>query len=94
MAVSGYTSSWTHWLSTYKNRPQVNLLFVESRLFHGPSLSEGAIFSGFDWSENRPAGHFRRQYNEIRPHSSLGQLTPVEFKQKLSSTNNPELAIS
>src|SRR5271169_1113136 len=23
MAVSGYTSSWTHRLSTYKNRPQV-----------------------------------------------------------------------
>ena len=26
---------------------------------------------------------FRRQYNEVRPHSSLGQLTPVEFKQTL-----------
>jgi putative transposase len=37
---------------------------------------------------------FRRQYNEIRPHSSLGQLTPAEFRQHLSSTNNPEPAIS
>ena len=37
---------------------------------------------------------FRRQYNEIRPHSSLGQLTPVEFKQRLSETTNPETAIS
>jgi putative transposase len=37
---------------------------------------------------------FRRQYNEVRPHSSLGQLTPAQFKQNLSSTNNPELAIS
>lgn len=37
---------------------------------------------------------FRRQYNEIRPHSSLGQLTPAEFKQKLSSTNHLEQAIS
>lgn len=36
---------------------------------------------------------FRRGYNEIRPHSSLRQLTPVEFKQKLSLTN-PETAIS
>jgi putative transposase len=36
---------------------------------------------------------FRRGYNEIRPHSSLGQLTPVEFKQQLSLTN-PETAIS
>jgi putative transposase len=37
---------------------------------------------------------FRRQYNEVRPHSSLGQLTPVEFKQKLIATTNPEPAIS
>lgn len=37
---------------------------------------------------------FRRQYNEVRPHSSLGQLTPAQFKQKLSSTNTPEPAIA
>lgn len=37
---------------------------------------------------------FRRQYNEVRPHSSLGQLTPAEFKQKLSPTNTPEPTIS
>jgi putative transposase len=30
---------------------------------------------------------FRREYNEIRPHSSLGQLTPMQFKQTLSTTN-------
>jgi putative transposase len=36
---------------------------------------------------------FRRQFNEVRPHSSLGQLTPAEFKQKLS-TMSPEPAIS
>jgi putative transposase len=29
---------------------------------------------------------FRRQYNEVRPHSSLGQLTPHQFKQTLSTT--------
>lgn len=29
---------------------------------------------------------FRREYNEIRPHSSLGQLTPQQFKQTLSTT--------
>ena len=35
---------------------------------------------------------FRREYNEIRPHSSLGQLTPLEFKRKLSqSAPDPEL---
>lgn len=27
--------------------------------------------------------HFRREYNEVRPHSSLANLTPLEFKQKL-----------
>ena len=52
-----------------------------------------------EWFRNRidakiTIEHFRRQYNEIRPHSSLGQLTPVEFKRKLSSTNNPKMAIS
>jgi putative transposase len=52
-----------------------------------------------EWFRNRidakiTIEHFRRQFNEIRPHSSLGQLTPAEFKEKLSSTNNPELAIS
>ena len=52
-----------------------------------------------EWFRNRidakiTIEQFRCQYNEVRPHSSLGQLTPVEFKQKLSSTKNPELAIS
>jgi transposase InsO family protein len=28
----------------------------------------------------------------VRPHSSLGQLTPVEFKRSLSTTN-PDRAI-
>ena len=27
---------------------------------------------------------FRREFNEVRPHSSLGQLTPAEYKLKLS----------
>ncbi len=35
---------------------------------------------------------FRSEYNEVRPHSSLGQLTPAEFKQNVSTTN-PERAI-
>ena len=52
-----------------------------------------------EWFRNRIDAkivieQFRRQYNEIRPHSSLGQLTPAEFKQQLSSTNSPEPAIS
>jgi len=52
-----------------------------------------------EWFRNRidakiTIEQFRRQYNEIRPHSSLRQLTPAEFKQKLSSTKNLESAIS
>ena len=34
-----------------------------------------------------------REYNEVRPHPSLGQLTPAEFKRQLSATI-PEGAIS
>jgi putative transposase len=52
-----------------------------------------------EWFRNRIDAkivieQYRRHYNEIRPHSSLGQLTPIEFKRKLSLTNNPQLAIS
>jgi putative transposase len=36
---------------------------------------------------------FRREYNEVRPHSSLGQLTPAQFKQTISTTI-PDEAIS
>jgi putative transposase len=51
-----------------------------------------------EWFRNRVDAkitieQFRRQYNEVRPHSSLGQLTPAEFKQQLSSTTNQEAAI-
>jgi len=50
-----------------------------------------------EWFKNRLDAkvvieEFRRSYNEIRPHSSLGQLTPVEFKLKLSQPN-PAAAI-
>jgi hypothetical protein len=35
---------------------------------------------------------FRRQFNEVRPHSSLAQLTPIQFKRSIS-TNYPGKAI-
>ncbi len=35
---------------------------------------------------------WRGHYNEVRPHSSLGQLTPIEFKWTLSQPT-PEAAI-
>jgi len=52
-----------------------------------------------EWFRNRIDAkivieQFRRQYNEVRPHSSLEQLTPIEFKQRLIATTNPEPAIS
>lgn len=37
--------------------------------------------------------HVVELYNEVRPHSSVGQLTPAEFKRKLSTTR-PDMAIS
>jgi putative transposase len=45
-----------------------------------------------EWFKNRIDAKiviegFRREYNEVRPHSSLGQLTPVEFKKTLSLTD-------
>lgn len=42
-----------------------------------------------EWFRNRMEAkiviqNWRRHYNEVRPHSSLGQLTPMEFKKTLS----------
>ena len=31
--------------------------------------------------------HWRRHYNEERPHMSLGDLTPAEFKKKMGTTH-------
>ena len=50
-----------------------------------------------EWFQNRIDAKiviegWRRHYNETRPHSSLGYLTPAEFKQ-LSSKTNPEESI-
>ena|SRR5688572_23615834 len=50
-----------------------------------------------EWFRNRTDAKivieaWRRHYNEIRPHSSLDDLTPAEFK-KLSSSTRSETAI-
>lgn len=52
---------------------------------------------GMQWFKSRIDAkilieQFRREYNEVRPHSSLANLTPLEFKRSLSSTH-PEGAI-
>ncbi len=51
-----------------------------------------------EWFKNRidakmVIDSWRRHYNEVRPHSSLGNLTPHEFKQRLS-TQGPKEAMS
>jgi len=50
-----------------------------------------------EWFKNRIDAKiviedFRRQFNEVRPHSSLGQLTPAEFKRQLGMV--PQWAMS
>jgi putative transposase len=50
------------------------------------------------WFKNRTDAkilieQFRREYNEVRPHSSLGSLTPTEFKRTISTTQ-PDAATS
>lgn len=50
-----------------------------------------------EWFRNRTDAKivieaWRRHYNEVRPHSSLGNLTPAEFKKLVLSTR-PEQAI-
>jgi putative transposase len=36
---------------------------------------------------------WRRTYNEVRPHSSLGKLTPGAFAQTLSNDSNPRATL-
>lgn len=52
-----------------------------------------------EWFRNRIDAkivieQFRRHYNQTRPHSSLGNLTPEQFKQKVLSTNQLQTATS
>ena len=51
-----------------------------------------------EWFKNRidakmVIDNWRRHYNEVRPHSSLENLTPYEFKKRLS-TQGPKEAMS
>lgn len=47
------------------------------------------------WFKNRIdakilIAEFRREYNEVRPRSRLGQVKPVELKRKLSTTDRKQ----
>ena len=49
---------------------------------------------GMQWFQNRVDAKvlieaWRREYNEVRPHSSLGQLTPAEFAGRKNSRVRP-----
>lgn len=51
-----------------------------------------------EWFRNRIEAkvvidQWRQHYNEIRPHSSLGQKTPAEFKKTCISTTQPEVVL-
>ena len=46
---------------------------------------------GMHWFQNRTEARvvieqWRREYNEDRPHSSLGNLTPTEYAKSLSTS--------
>ena len=52
-------------------------------------------YLSMEWFRNRAEakaviGTWRQHYNEIRPHSRLGQRTPGEFARELQSTNRPK----
>jgi putative transposase len=89
-----------HWLSTAQietaaidpGKPWQN---GSNESFNGKFRDECL---SMEWFRNRIDAkimieNWRREYNEVRPHSSLGKLTPVEFKQRASATTTPEQAI-
>jgi putative transposase len=50
-----------------------------------------------EWFRTRPEATvlieaWRRHYNEVRPHSSLGYQTPAEFKSQIKSVHLRERA--
>lgn len=53
---------------------------------------------GMQWFQNRAEARvlietWRREYNSIRPHSSLGNLTPVEFAARCSTTQQADAVL-
>jgi len=52
-----------------------------------------------EWFRTRPEAmavieSWRRHYNDVRPHSSLGQLTPAEFKESMQRRNEESQAVT
>ena len=64
------------------SRPDVEWQNATDESFNGKFRDE---YLGLQWFRNRVDAkvgieQWRRHYNEVRPHSSLGYLTPAEFK--------------
>src|SRR5215207_1599342 len=52
-----------------------------------------------EWFRSRPEAmavieSWRQHYNDVRPHSSLGQRTPTEFKESMQRRNEESQAIT
>lgn len=62
---------------------------VES--FHGKLRDEclNASWFGNLWDARAKIGAWKRKYNEERPHSSLGYLTPAEFARRIAALRSP-----
>jgi len=63
--------------------------FIES--FHGRLREECLNASWFQnlWDARRKVAAWRKEYNEERPHSSLGYLTPSEFARREQALRSP-----
>jgi putative transposase len=63
--------------------------FIES--FHGRLREECLNASWFQnlWDARRKLAAWRKEYNEERPHSSLGYLTPSEFARREQALRSP-----
>ena len=66
--------------------------FVES--FHGKFRDECLNASWFAnlWDARRKIAAWRKEYNEERPHSSLGYLAPAEFARRIAALRPPTAA--
>ena len=72
-------SPWQNpWVESYSSRLRDELLAIEQF----DTLLEAQVLVA-DW---------RSQYNDHRPHSALGMLTPTEYARQWRTTNQPQLS--
>ncbi|MDP8930810.1 MAG: transposase [Actinomycetota bacterium] len=72
-------SPWQNpWVESYASRMPDELLAIEQF----DTLLEAQVLVA-DW---------RAEYNDYRPHSALGMLTPAEFARQWRTKNQPRLS--